>query len=386
MRSIYQAGAVLLLSLPLLLVAILHRKLEGLALYTEEEVLNANVLHPLFNSEEHFAKDYWQPSMRQRDRLAALSLATHGAAIALKRIGINAFLESGGLIGWLRHDGGQLPWETDGDVGILTVECEAVKATKAGLQSVIDAEFEVLKFACACVEDCAGDNKRMVGRITHRATGVCIDIFAYATVRAPRPWQKGPYFASTGEWFERIDDHADYTFPREALLPLQNGTFAGLPMMIPRDPWEFLSWEYGRCLGVHVWPWRLLLYTPVSTFVLVLIVAKGGAAAFSSPLLAAILIAQVALVLSVLKGGLALLVLVVSCLCELGALLLWPGLWGTPRAKLWHRRAALVILAVLLFELRGCFWQLLCQVDDFYIRPRRPKSWTLCLLGRCWDF
>lgn len=45
-------------------------------------------------------------------------------------------------------------------------------------------------------------------------------------------------------------------------------TVACLRMLLPAEPraaWlfgasvpaqEFLSWEYGRCLGTHVWPWR----------------------------------------------------------------------------------------------------------------------------------
>ena len=33
-------------------------------------------------------------------------------------------------------------------------------------------DFSVLKFACACEEDCEGDNRRMAGRVAHKKTGV----------------------------------------------------------------------------------------------------------------------------------------------------------------------------------------------------------------------
>merc|ERR1712100_104905 len=81
-----------------------------------------------------------------------------------------------------------------------------------------------------------------------------------APVKQLRSWQKQERYEAV-EWWERVDDHADYTFPKDALLPLQKGAFAGSSMLLPRDPRDFLSWEYGRCLGVHIWPWRLMLYT-----------------------------------------------------------------------------------------------------------------------------
>jgi len=45
----------------------------------------------------------------------------------------------------------------------------------------------------------------------------------------------------------------------------------------------------------------------------------------------------------------------------------------------------LAALVLILVDLRGCFGQLHCQLDDFYFHPMRPKGWTLCLFGKCWD-
>eukprot|EP00435_Cladocopium_sp_Y103_P045037 s757_g12.t2 len=235
--------------------------------------------------------------------------------------------------------------------------------------------------------DCSGDNQRMVGRVADKRTGVCIDIFAYGVVEELRPWQKDPRYKEV-TWWERRNDHADFTFPREALLPLQNDTFAGKPMMVPANPRDFLSWEYGQCLGAHVWPWRILLYTPHATEPLLLILALRGAVLLLGssginifpPF---ILILCMAGTVAILKGGL------VPC-CVL-VLSFWEMLILTVRSD-WcilrrlHAVLAVLAISICLQLLQGSLEQLMCQLDDFYLHPRRPKSWTLCLLGSCWDF
>ena len=356
------------------------------AVHSEEELLQASVLHPLFNTEEHFAPEYWQPSMLQRDRLEALTFATHATAQALQTVGVPAFLESAGLIGWLRHNRSQLPWDSDGDLGILEADCVRAGASKESLRKAVGEDLVVLKFACACEEDCDGDNKRMVGRIAHPKTGVCIDIFAYAPVKSNRSWQQDQRYSGI-EWWERVNDHADFTFPKDALLPLQKDIFAGAPMMLPANPREFLSWEYGSCLGSHVWPWRILLYSPSSETVAFALAAKGavlvlgGAGADMLP--AFLLILCSAAAVTFLRGGLTLIAVPGICVCEFLVVRMRPDLCRLPRL---HFALIILALAVCTEGLRGCLEQLLCQVDDFYLHPRRPKSWTLCLLGTCWDF
>eukprot|EP00438_Fugacium_kawagutii_P036690 Skav200922 [mRNA] locus=scaffold2433:192893:196702:+ [translate_table: standard] len=276
--------------------------------HSEDELLEASVLHPLFNTEEHFAPEYWRASMRQKDRLEALTEATHHTAAALRQVGIEAFLESAGLIGWLRHNGSQLPWDSDGDLGILVDECWRSGATKEQREAVHGCpDFMVLKFACTCEEDCSGDNRRMVGRVAHKKTGVCIDLFAYGPVEQERPWQKDPRYAQ-------------------------------------------ITWLGSS--GMNIFP------------PFVLIISMAGAVA-------------------VLKGGLVLPSILVLSLCELLVLSLRSD-WCVLRRL--HAALVVLALALVLQDLRGCMEQLLCQLDDFYIHPRRPKSWTLCLLGSCWDF
>lgn len=374
----------LLVLAPCLLTFFVHRSLQGWALYSEEEVLKASVHHPLFTTDEHFYAPSWSGQMSQRDRLDALDVTIHGAAKALRKVGLRPFLESASLIGWMRH-GGQIPWDTDGDLGILRDECLAANVTKRDVESAAEDDIIVLKFACECEEDCEGDNKRMAGRFAHRATGVCIDIFAYAPVKQARSWQLSAQSAGK-EWWERVDCHADYTFPREALLPLKTGTFVGAQMLLPNVPREFLGWEYGRCLEAHVWPWGLLLYTQLSPAVATAVVAKGAMLILSSDskpatLVAALIGASDAMMLSVFERGIAVVMLVGACICQFCAVRLQQGP-GSRRKSL----AVVVATLALAFELRGSLRQLACQVNDFYIHPQRPKPWTLCLFGHCWDF
>ncbi|CAK0887767.1 unnamed protein product [Prorocentrum cordatum] len=408
MAAVRSVAAGALLLVPLAVLAAVHGQLEGWALYSEEEVLDANVMHPIFNSQEHYVEAYWKPAMKQRsrgtsvytctdpgqadhaprERLDALTHVIHQAARALTEVGLSPFLESSALIGWMRHDG-QIPWEIDGDLGISAAECRAANATKARLERVVDSQLEVLKFACSCEEDCEGDNKRMAGRFTHRQTGVCIDVFAYGPVKQPQEWQRAPRYAGT-EWWERVDDHAGYTFPRDALLPLQQGSFVGSPILLPARPREFLSWEYGSCLDAHVWPWGLLLYTP-ALWTAHLASAVQGLALVSGPstsrswLHLLLLGLYASTVHALLQGGVALLVRALGVLCEAAAVAVQPRICadGVRRRYRWALLAALALLA---FGLGSSVRFLACQVDDFYIRPRRPKLWTLCLLGRCWDF
>eukprot|EP00927_Polykrikos_kofoidii_P003656 TRINITY_DN11474_c0_g4_i1.p1 TRINITY_DN11474_c0_g4~~TRINITY_DN11474_c0_g4_i1.p1 ORF type:complete len:424 (+),score=53.57 TRINITY_DN11474_c0_g4_i1:57-1328(+) len=383
------ASRILMLT-PAILIGATYMQLEGWAMYSENDLLNAGVEHPIFQDDEHFHEQFWQRTMLQRERLASLTETLHGTARALERLGMRPFLESASLIGWMRHGGGQIPWDVDGDLGISVDDCRAAGAVRADLEAVIAPELLVLKFACQCEEDCSGDNLRMVGRVTNRKTGVCIDIFSYAPVKEARPWQKAASHKGDTEWWERVNDHADYTFPRETLFPLQNGTFDGSPILLPHDPEQFLSWEYGSCLGVHVWPWRLLLYTPMSAVSLAAVLMKGvsflsGPKAGHSPDLALPAAIYALAVLTFFKNGVTVVLALITVICELCVVSLRPDLCG-PQQRKRYRIAALITIAALVFDLRGSLGYTLCQIDDFYLHPRRPKSWTLCLLGKCWDF
>ena len=180
----------------------------------------------------------------------------------------------------------------------------------------------------------------------------------------------------------------DFTFPRDSLLPLQDDVFADASIRIPANPRDFLSWEYGQCLGAHVWPWRMLLYTPQATQALHLILALKGAVLLlgSSGMNVFppfVLICCMAAAVAILKSGLLYVSILFLSLCESVVLFLRPD-WCIFRRL--HSAMIVLVVAMCLHALQGSIQQLICQLDDFYLHPRRPKSWTLCLLGRCWDF
>ena len=289
-------------------------------LFSEEQVLSQPVTHPLFSSDEHFvagSEDVFR-KLTQRDRLARIEETMLAASAALHAEGVPAFLESANLIGHLRHGKRLVPWDVDADLGVVEADCSTKLGGAEGKMKLQDRllqlygrvssfpeseeeeedakvgdggtteeakppRFEVLKFRCVCepeVESCTDKEARVRGVVADKLSGVRVDIFAYAPVAENklRNWQRNNTVASTtspgmvvedNSWWERtLDFHADYTFPVRTLLPLRNDTFGSdkSPVKIPHDPSEFLSWEYGPCvlMGPHVWPWELLLYTPVS--------------------------------------------------------------------------------------------------------------------------
>lgn len=135
-----------------------------------------------------------------------------------------------------------------------------------------------------------------------------------------------------------------------------------------------------------MWPWGLLLYTQLSPAVATAVVAKGAVLISTSDsklatLVAALVGASDAMMLGIFERGIAVVMLLGACICQLCVVKLQQGK-GVQRKSL----AVTMATLALLYELRGSLQQLACQVDDFYIHPQRPKPWTLCLFGHCWDF
>ncbi|KAF4657383.1 hypothetical protein FOL47_008460 [Perkinsus chesapeaki] len=73
----------------------------------------------------------WGSPAEHRKRLMCIQRTTEVATIALKATGIDAFLLAGSLLGWYRHDGGQIPWDTDGDTGFTESQCKAALAQRS---------------------------------------------------------------------------------------------------------------------------------------------------------------------------------------------------------------------------------------------------------------
>ncbi|KAF4706658.1 hypothetical protein FOZ63_028628 [Perkinsus olseni] len=78
------------------------------------------------NHDDLLAFHLWGSPSEHRNRLMCIQRTTGAATRALGAVGVDAFLLAGSLLGWQRHDGGQIPWDTDGDTGFVQSQCEVV--------------------------------------------------------------------------------------------------------------------------------------------------------------------------------------------------------------------------------------------------------------------
>ncbi|KAF4663189.1 glucosyltransferase [Perkinsus chesapeaki] len=235
---------------------------------SEDAIYAAPIDHVLFGGHEHLVAhtnaEYAHKGLTQRDRLDSLTKTYAAMVRAFEKAGLDVFLESSCLIGFIRHNGNPIPWDMDIDIGFLEDECLNVFPNGnddmySKVSELLGPEYSVDKMGCDCGVDCEGDDGRMVGHVADKDTGFGVDIFSYARVTPDklRPWQH-----DGRQWFERIRDRDDYTFPEEALLPLQNTTFAGVNgVLIPHNPRLFSSYEYGTNLEIHPFPWGFLAYS-----------------------------------------------------------------------------------------------------------------------------
>jgi len=362
----------------------------GSALYSEEDILNANVWHPWFWTDEHFSKDYFYDTMAQRTRSEGLKRGIVAGVRAIESLGVKPFLESSTLIGYVRHND-LIPWDTDADFGMLEADCVAQGLTKDRVQAAIDKLYpppsstestestrttttprkhsiEVFRFQCKIEKEAADDkndkNDRVLGLLTDTQTGATVDIFMYRPPEKLREWQEKA--SKDIKWLERAnDEHADYTFPQNVLLPLQQRSFLNTTLYIPNQPEEFLKWEYGNCLGVHLFPYAFFVYSSATIYVywflcfieIVLYRSHFGA------------LPAIALSMFGNSGLAVFLILIMQFI----------------RQK--NRYLFLAFFLIGLYDLRACLFQLQCDIASNVVGPAyRPRTFTICLFGNCWDF
>ncbi|KAF4653012.1 hypothetical protein FOZ61_009263 [Perkinsus olseni] len=189
-------------------------------------------------------RDVWNSN---GDRLACVAKVTGFTAELLADIGLDDFLLDGSLLGWVRHKGGQIPWDLDGDTAVLRSQCEEVAGRSQG-QAICDILREKLPhgyFLYAIDED----------EVVH-------------------PDPRGSDFAGcdvpelrigstvNGEWCHTdiymasdVDDEICFRegvcFRRDQVLPLRNESLVGrYPVKIPAQPEEILSGLYKNHSGI----------------------------------------------------------------------------------------------------------------------------------------
>jgi len=219
---------------------------QELSIFSETSLKSKDIWHDAFHNEEHFYEQWAKDEMTQGERLEVLGQAVTVTSQVLDTLGLQAFLESATLIGWLRHNRTHMPWDTDTDVGMLRQQCEQLQLTKEAVQEMLPEPYLAIKFGCVCQEDCEGDSERIAGRIVDNTNGFFVDIFSYEEI----PTEDAEEWMGDRIFYRRIADrHAHYVFPREVLLPLREDWFEEKPVYIPNQVEPFLHWEYGQCLG-----------------------------------------------------------------------------------------------------------------------------------------
>lgn len=140
------------------LVIIFSKVLNHFLLFSELDVMHADVNHFLFDTGDHYANPYWDSRQKgiayrerkvklkgsnsdsndeksiefqlppsftrvpftQRDRLTAIeSLMTSVSFVFNDLLKTKTFMESANLIGHVRHGKRLVPWDTDADFGFL---------------------------------------------------------------------------------------------------------------------------------------------------------------------------------------------------------------------------------------------------------------------------
>ncbi|KAF4729339.1 glucosyltransferase [Perkinsus olseni] len=202
--------------------AALHVALISLILYiaqspwleitSEEGIYAAPVDHVLFGGDEHLkahTSGHSLPSgLTQRDRLDSLTKTYAAMVRAFDAVGLDVFLESSCLIGYVRHNGNPIPWDMDIDIGLLQEDCRRVFPNGNDemyhkVSALLGPRYSVEKMGCDCGHRCEGDDGRMVGHVADKRTGFGVDIFSYATVTTEdlRPWQH-----DGRRWLQRVMD------------------------------------------------------------------------------------------------------------------------------------------------------------------------------------
>lgn len=321
--------------------------------YSDASILSATIDDPVFGglwqTHRHVVPSRFNDSrmseITQAERLAHIVQLLNVTVNVLHRANISVFLDAGVLLGHYRHHGRMIPWDNDGDVGIIADECRSKYPDDASLLAKLRAEIE----APYLVEyfDCRKSEFEDIfaGIIVDPRTGFKVDVFAFLTVNPSKDsfsWRK------SGQWLQRDLDKTKYhhVMPRDAILPLRWGNFSGITgNIIPNDPKRTLQWDFGFVIDEPIFPFQLNRNVSMGPMTVILILLLIFMHNHDSMLVYSGLSA-----LFVLGGGLRVLTLLLICLRFHGRTRLWKA-FRTPirRFLLW------LTIGLLISELQPLF-------------------------------
>ena len=258
-----------------------------------------HVIHEHFDEAKHM-------KLSQRERFDFIIGALNATIIALGKLGLEPFIDSGTLLGWYRHRGKPIPWDDDADVGLLGEECRRKFPTRESIETaltaVLDPTYLVRFFNCNTQP---GQDPGFAGIITDRRNGFKVDVFIYDPIEvnaALYPWREGKAWLQRDFDFDRFKPHR--VTPRNAIVPLQWGNFSGVTgNIIPNDPETVLKWDFGLILAPPIYPHRLAMHARMSPWsILVLSILMLG--------LTEVEVLMILTTLSMLYGGFSIIAII----------------------------------------------------------------------------
>lgn len=139
----------------------------------------------------------------------------------LTAFGITWWADYGTLLGAVRH-GGMIPWDKDGDLGILASDFHRVLLLEHAVRSV-GMGWHISRHGTAKFR-CSMKNKTNV------------DTFA---------WHRRPNGMMYRKEYAAVDRYKGREFSESILFPLSTVQYEGLTLPAPRDPEAFLTMRYG---------------------------------------------------------------------------------------------------------------------------------------------
>lgn len=183
-------------------------------------------------------------------RLACVAKVTAFTTEFLDKLGFDAFLMHGSLLGWFRHNGGQIPWDLDGDTAVTRSQCEEVVSKKYEGKAICDVLKENLpndfSLYAIDIDEKVHDNcegiQSVACDVPELRIGSTVDgQWCHADI----------FFLSTD------DDNNRLCVPREAcigkddIFPLRNASILeSYPVKIPAHAEEVLSALYNGHFGI----------------------------------------------------------------------------------------------------------------------------------------